>query len=138
MPTLEPDYLNAVGVDKLPGHLGIRITVSRAGHVEAVMQVAGHLMAPNGFLHAGSLVTLADTACGCGTLAALPTEAAGFTTIELKSNHLATIREGWVHCTATAIHLGISTQVWDAVCTDKSTGKVLSHYRCTQMVLQRR
>ena len=90
-------------------------------------------MAPNGFLHAGTLVTLADTSCGYGCTLNLPPGAAGFTTIELKSNHLATARDGVVQCVARLAHAGRTTQVWDATVTHN--GKALALFRCTQMVL---
>ena len=83
----------------------------------------------------GSIVTLADTAAGCGCMAHLPEGATGFTTIELKSNHLGTTRDGTVDCTARAAHLGKTTQVWDAVVTHRESGKTLALFRCTQMVL---
>jgi len=93
------------------------------------------LLAPNGFLHAGSVVSLADTCAGYGCIANLPEGAQGFTTIELKSNYLATAREGVVECVATAAHLGRTTQVWDAIATVKATAKKLVLFRCTQLVL---
>ena len=99
------------------------------------MPVGPALMAPNGFLHAGSIVTLADTSAGCGCMASLPAGANGFTTIELKSNHLGTTRDGTLDCTARAAHLGKTTQVWDAVVTHRESGKTLALFRCTQMVL---
>lgn len=119
----------------LPGHLGIVITHGAAGEVRAEMAVRHELMAPNGFLHAGSLVTLADTCAGYGCLNSLPEGANGFTTIELKSNHLGTARDGAVLCTAKAVHLGRTTQVWDATVTHRESGKTLALFRCTQMVL---
>lgn len=119
----------------LPGHLGIVITHVGPREVRAEAPVRLALMAPNGFLHAGSVVTLADTSAGCGCLAALPEGAAGFTTIELKSNHLGTARDGTIDCVATAAHLGRTTQVWDAVVTHRETGKTIALFRCTQMVL---
>ena len=92
-------------------------------------------VAPNEFLHAASIVALADTSCGYGTIAHLPAGAQSFTTIELKSNHLATVREGSISCIATAQHLGKTTQVWDAVVSDEASGKKLALFRCTQMIL---
>lgn len=133
MPT--PDDFNQRGAQNLPGHLGIVITQVEAGEVRAEMPVRTTLMAPNGFLHAGSLVTLADTCAGYGCMASLPDGATGFTTVELKSNHLGTAREGIVTCVATAVHLGRTTQVWDAVVRHQDTGKTLALFRCTQMVL---
>ena len=92
-------------------------------------------MAPNGFLHAGTVVTLADSACGYACVAHLPEGASGFTTIELKSNHLGTARDGTIEVLATAGHLGRTTQVWDATVTHRESGKTIALFRCTQMVL---
>lgn len=129
------DKLNERGAGKLPGHLGIVITALGAGEVRAELKVAPHVMAPNGYLHAGSIVTLADTACGYGSFATLPDGARGFTTVELKSNFLGTALEGTIECVAKPQHLGRNTQVWDAVVTHRETGKTLALFRCTQMML---
>lgn len=123
------------GAGFLPGHLGIQVTQVQGGEVLAHLDVKPFLLAPNGFLHAGSVVTLADTAAGYGCVANLPEGASGFTTVELKSNHLGTAREGRVLCVARAVHLGRTTQVWDAVVTSQSSGKTMALFRCTQMVL---
>ena len=93
------------------------------------------LLAPNGYLHAATVVALADTACGLATRALLPDGAAGFTTIELKSNFLGTVREGRIATVATNAHAGRTTQVWDAVVRDTASGKSLALFRCTQSVL---
>lgn len=119
----------------LPGHLGIVVTRIAPGEVHAEMAVRHELMAPNGFLHAGSLVTLADSSAGCGCMSSLPEGATGFTTIELKSNHLGTVRDGVALCVARAVHLGRTTQVWDATVTHRESGKTLVLFRCTQLVL---
>ena len=119
----------------LPGLVGVEIvTVSREA-VASRMAVRREVMAPNGFLHAASVIALADTSCGYGCLATLPEGAQGFTTIELKSNFLGTAREGHVACRATPVHLGRTTQVWDALVTNEATGAKIALFRCTQMVL---
>jgi 1,4-dihydroxy-2-naphthoyl-CoA hydrolase len=133
MPT--PEQFNQRGATNLPGHLGIVIKQSLGKEIHAEMPVTQFLMAPNGFLHAGSVVTLADTSAGFGCLANLPEGAVGFTTIELKSNHLGTARDGTVECVATAVHLGKTTQVWDSVVKHRESGKTIALFRCTQMVL---
>jgi uncharacterized protein (TIGR00369 family) len=91
--------------------------------------------APNAYVHAGSVVTLADTVAGFATYAHLPEGAVSFTTIELKSNFLGTVREGAIACRAWAQHLGRNTHVWDAEVVAESTGKKIALFRCTQMVL---
>ncbi|NTW84843.1 MAG: PaaI family thioesterase [Holophagaceae bacterium] len=133
---LTPASFNQRGSDCLPGHLGMVITHVAKGELRIELPVTRALMAPNGFLHAGSIVALADTAAGYGCIASLPEGAAGFTTLELKSNHLGTAREGTLDCVAKAAHLGRTTQVWDAVVSHRETGKTLALFRCTQMVLQ--
>jgi uncharacterized protein (TIGR00369 family) len=92
-------------------------------------------MAPNGFLHAATVIALADTSCGYGCVANLPQGASGFTTLELKSNFLGTTRESAIACRAIPVHLGRTTQVWDAVVTIEGSEKKIALFRCTQMVL---
>ncbi|WP_136659041.1 PaaI family thioesterase [Nitratireductor sp. XY-223] len=129
------DEWNSRGDDYLPGHLGIVFHKVDPDLVEARFSVMTSLMAWNGFLHAGSVVTLADTCCGYGTLRSLPAGADGFTTVDLVSNFLGTARDGHVLCRATPLHKGRTTQVWDAVVTAEESGKTMAHFRCTQMIL---
>ena len=132
---LTAEHFNQRGAENLPGHLGIVITHVGPKEVRSELLVRKVLLAPNGFLHAGSVVTLADTSAGYGCIAHLPVDATGFTTIELKSNHIGTALEGTIECVATAVHLGRTTQVWDALVTHRETGKTIALFRCTQMVL---
>ncbi|ALL12275.1 PaaI family thioesterase [Caulobacter henricii] len=122
----------------LPDLLGLEWLEARAGYVKGRFTVARHHMAPNGFLHAASVIALADSACGYGCVVSLPQGATGFTTIELKSNFLGTVLEGGVLCEASLLHGGRTTQVWDAVVTAEATGKTIALFRCTQMVLHPR
>jgi uncharacterized protein (TIGR00369 family) len=129
------EALNERGVGRLPGLLGIVFTRVDAAEIAAELAVRAELMAPNGFLHAGSIVTLADTTCGYGCFANLPQGATGYTTIELKSNHLGTAKEGTIASYAKAVHMGRTTQVWDSVVTHKESNKTIALFRCTQMIL---
>jgi uncharacterized protein (TIGR00369 family) len=132
---MTPEVFNQKGAGKLPGHLGILITHADASQVRAELPVTQTLMAPNGYLHAGSIVTLADTCAGYGCMCALPNGATGFTTIELKSNHLGTARDGTIVAIATPVHLGRTTHVWDAIVTHRETTKAIATFRCTQLIL---
>jgi uncharacterized protein (TIGR00369 family) len=133
MITLE-DF-NKVGAGKLPAHLGIVVTHVSEAELRAELPLNETHMAPNGFLHAGTVVTLADTCAGYGCVANLPPGATGFTTIELKSNHLGTARQGTILGSAKPAHLGKTTQVWDAIVTHKESGKTIALFRCTQLIL---
>lgn len=133
MKTLED--MNRFGTETLPGHLGIVVTHMATGELHAELPVRKCVMAPNGYLHAGTVVSLADTAAGYGCLSSLPSGAESFTTIELKSNHLGTAREGTLLAVATGVHLGRTTQVWDVTVTHKDTGKTIALFRCTQLLI---
>ena len=129
------DQINRRGEGYLPGLLGIEFVKVDEQGVESRLAVRKALMAPNGFLHAASVIALADTSAGYGCVRLLPEGAKGFTTIELKSNFLGTALEGTIYCQATPAHLGRTTQVWDAVVTNEATGAKIALFRCTQMVL---
>jgi uncharacterized protein (TIGR00369 family) len=123
------------GDGHLPGLIGVRFTAVAENRIDAELDIRSELLAPNGYLHAATVIALADTACGYGCLAHLPAGAANFTTIELKANFLGTVREGTIACVAAAAHLGKTTQIWDAVVADGTRGRRIALFRCTQLIL---
>jgi len=134
-PQCDAAFFNARSPGALPGLLGVEILEVGQGRLRAQLAVEPRHYAPNGFLHAGTVVTLADTGAGYACVAHLPEGASGFTTIELKSNHLATAKDGIIIAELSAAHLGRTTQVWDATVTHRETGRTIALFRCTQMVL---
>ena len=129
------DVMKQRGTGRLPGLVGFRILEIEQGKVVAELDIRPDLLAPNGYLHAATVIALADTACGYGCIAHLPDGAENFTTIELKTNFLGTAREGTLACVAKPVHLGRTTQVWDATVTRVADGGTIALFRCTQMVL---
>lgn len=129
------ESLNAWSPGSLVELLGISIVLVEEGRLTSELPVRPELMAPNGYLHAATVVAIADTTAGFGTRAHLPDGALGFTTIELKSNFLGTAREGVVDCEARLVHGGRTTQVWDATVTHRESGRTIALFRCTQMIL---
>src|SRR3954466_10904801 len=119
------DELNDLLPGTLPGLLGIVFTAHEPGRIEGHLHVRPEVLAPNGYLHAATVIGLADTACGLATRALLPEGSAGFTTIELKTNFLGTAREGRITTVATNVHAGRTTQVWDAVVASTGTAKTV-------------
>jgi uncharacterized protein (TIGR00369 family) len=113
----------------------MRFTKVEPDEVVATIEVRRALGAWNGYLHAGTVTSLADTCCGYGTVCSLPTGASGFTTIELKSNLIGTARDGLVICTARPVHKGRTTQVWDAEVRRSSDDAVIACFRNTQLIL---
>lgn len=129
------DQLNARSQGFLPGLIGIEFTGFEARQLTSRLVIRPELLAPNGYLHAATVIALADTTCGYGTLQNLPSGAENFTTIELKSNFLSTARDGSISCIATLVHSGRTTQIWDAQITDEASGKTIALFRCTQLIL---
>ena len=123
-----------LGHGRLPGLIGIEVSSIEDGKAVMRLPLRDELLAPNGYLHAATVVALADSACGYGCIAYLPEGATGFTTIELKTNFLGTILEGTLVCEARRAHGGRTTQVWDATVTTE-VGKTLALFRCTQLLL---
>ncbi len=127
--------LNEAGASLFPGMLGIEVLEIADGVVQARLAVQEKHLAPNGFLHAGAVVGLADTACGYGSILSLPEGGIGFTTIELKTNFLRTALKGTITCEARLAHSGRTTQLWDATVSDED-GRAMALFRCTQLVLR--
>jgi len=130
--------MNDFARDRHPGMVGVEILTCEPACVTGRLGVRHDLVAGTGFLWAPVIVTLADWLCAVGTGANLP-EGASFTTIELKTNFLGTVREGGaVHGRAVPVHRGRTTQVWDVDVTDESNGKTIALFRCTQMIIAKR
>ena len=130
------DRMSAAMEGRLPGLFGVALLSIEPGAVETRLALKPEHLAPNDFLHAGTVITLADTSAGMGCLASLPEGAMGFTTVELKTNFLATAREGALRCNARLIHGGSRTQVWDATVGREDDERVIALFRCTQFLLR--
>jgi uncharacterized protein (TIGR00369 family) len=127
--------LQEAGAGFLPGLLGIEFDGVEDGVVRAHLALRQAHFAPNGYVHAATLVALADTAAGYGCLLNLPEGGTGFTTIELKTNFMRSAREGTITCEAHLVHGGRTTQLWDAT-IDDAEGRRMAVFRCTQLVLR--
>lgn len=133
-PNVDIEGFHTRQVGTLPDRYGARVTGLSEGRMAMQLEIQPWMMAPNGFLHAASVILLADTCAGYATIAHLPDGAKGFTTIELKSNFLGTSKQGVMRTEAVAEHLGRTTQVWSATVFNADDRK-LALFRCTQMIL---
>jgi 1,4-dihydroxy-2-naphthoyl-CoA hydrolase len=127
--------LREAGSQHLPGLIGIDVYEAGGGLARARVELDERHWAPNGYLHAGTVVSLADTACGYGCILSLPEGATGFTTIELKTNFVRSVKAGTIECEARLAHGGRTTQIWDATVADQAGG-TMALFRCTQLMLR--
>src|SRR5215207_3658920 len=70
--------LNERGIGRLPGLIGLEVLEAEEGRLATRLELRDELLAPNGYLHAATIVALADTSCGYGTFVGLPEGAEGF------------------------------------------------------------
>jgi 1,4-dihydroxy-2-naphthoyl-CoA hydrolase len=118
--------------------LGIEL-VGEGEETSARLTVRHDLIAGTGYLWAPVVLTVADALCAFGVSRHWPDDAVSFTTVEAKANFLGSAKEGEVVAgRATPLHLGRTTQVWDASVTNESTGRAMAAYRCTQLILYAR
>lgn len=118
------------------------ITIEEDGEADRVVgrfEVTHDLIAGTGFLWAPAVIALCDALCAFGVSRNWPAHATSFTTVESKANFMSSAREGeHVEAIATPLHLGSSTQVWDATARNDTTGRTMAAYRCTQLILSSR
>ena len=131
---LNVKQMNSLAKDSFVSHLGIKITkVNKKGAV-AKLKVSKAIMAPNALIHGGAITSLADTACGFGTMYHLKKDQM-FATIELKTNFISAVQRGIIVCEATLIHKGKTLHVWDSKIFEEKSLKVIALFRCTQMII---
>ena len=131
MRTVPPPY----DVNAFLKLLGIEI-FGEGDQTSARLRVRHELIAGTGYLWAPVVVTIADALCAFGVGRHWPNHAAGFTTVEAKANFLSSASEAdEVAGTATPVHLGSTTQVWDAHVRNVTTDRDMAVYRCTQLIL---
>jgi 1,4-dihydroxy-2-naphthoyl-CoA hydrolase len=134
-PAAYAELFNANQDDTLMARLNMHWTAIEAGHAQGRMVLEPWHFAGNGYVHAGSVVAFADTACGHGCTASRPEGAYGFTTVELKSNFIGTARGGALICDAALAHGGRTTQIWDCKVIAEAERRVIALFRCTQLLL---
>jgi uncharacterized protein (TIGR00369 family) len=134
-PEITAAVLNARARGQFAGLVGIEVVDLGDAGLRSRLVLRPDLLAANGYVHAATLVALADTTCGFGALAFLPDGARSYATLELHSSFVGAARDGAVLCAATPTELGRQTQSWEAVCVTEGDGRRLAVFRCTQLVL---
>lgn len=117
--------------------LGIEFKTLEKDLVVMTMPVDERTHQPAGFLHGGASVLLAETAASIGGFLNVDQEKQAVFGMEINANHVKSKREGVVTATATPLHIGRTTMVWDIKITDEN-GDLICISRCTLGVVDRR
>lgn len=126
-------HLNAISENTIIELLGIKYTKVGDNFIQGTMPVDQRTHQPHGLLHGGASVVLAET---LGSVAANLAVADDKVCVglEVNANHIRSIKKGTVTGTATAVHIGYSTQIWQIeicnerqqlVCTSRLTVAVI-------------
>lgn len=92
--------------------LNIEFTDMTKTTLTARMPVNSRVHQPDGVLHGGASVALAESLGSCAAFIFLDSKDVVVRGIEIAANHVKSIREGYVTAEATAVHLGKTTQLW--------------------------
>jgi len=127
----------ALGKGTMGDHLGIRFSELGDHYLKATMPVDHRTKQPYGLLHGGASVTLAETLGSVGS--ALVIDQDNFICVgqEINANHIRSVRNGQVTGTATPIHLGASSHVWEIRIHDEQD-KLVCISRLTVAILKKR
>jgi uncharacterized protein (TIGR00369 family) len=119
----------------LSEHLGIELKEVSKEKVVATMPVERRVHQPFGLLHGGASVVLAETVASIGAWMHAHEAGKAAVGLEINANHLRGKRDGVVTATATPLHLGRATHVWEVRLTDEA-GKLVCISRCTMAVIE--
>jgi 1,4-dihydroxy-2-naphthoyl-CoA hydrolase len=130
------EQIAALGKNTMSEHLGMVFTEIGANHIKATMPVDHRTVQPYGLLHGGASLALAETLGSVGAALTLDPSKYICVGIEINANHLRSVKKGLVTGTATPIHIGLTTQVWDIRIQDEH-GRLLCVSRHTVAVLKK-
>jgi uncharacterized protein (TIGR00369 family) len=123
--------------DTLMEHLGMEILEATRDSVVMRMPVDGRTHQPAGLLHGGASVALAESAASLGTQLNVDSATQQAVGIEINANHIKSVTSGFVVATASPVHRGHTTMVWDIRIVDESN-KLVCISRCTVGIIKKR
>jgi 1,4-dihydroxy-2-naphthoyl-CoA hydrolase len=126
--------VNAMNQNNMIGLLGISMLEATVDRVVATMPVQPKVHQPFGLLHGGASVALAETVASFGAYLNVMDSGMGAVGLEINANHLRGKRDGIVTATATPLHKGRSTHVWQVEIKDEE-GKMVCISRCTLAIV---
>ena len=136
--TIKPlDLLNERQKNTMVGFLGIEITEITENSLSGKMPVDDRHTQIMGVLHGGASVVLAETLGSIASNLSVDTEKYACMGLEINANHIRPVPKGkWVFGTATALHVGKTTHVWEIKLTNEE-GKLTCISRITMAVVER-
>jgi uncharacterized protein (TIGR00369 family) len=129
--------INAVNKNTLMETLGIEFIDIGKDFLVAKMEVTPKLHQPDGVLHGGATVALAESVGSAASYISVNKDTQMIRGIVISANHLKGISKGYVYAKATPIHRGRTTQLWEIKVTDDNDN-LISHCKLSTMILKRK
>ena len=117
--------------------LGIEFNTVEKGRIVATMPVNEQTRQPFGILHGGASVALAETVASVGAVELIDLDKEICFGLEINANHIKAKKDGEVTATATVLHQGRTTMVWDIKITDEADDLICVS-RCTMAVVPKK
>lgn len=130
------EYVNSHRHGTASEALGITVIEVAEDRLVATMPIGPSHRQPGGYLHGGISVVLAETVASLGSMFHIDRERQMAFGLEINANHVRPKRDGVVTATATPLHLGRTTHVWDVRIVDEQ-GRLVCVSRCTVAVVER-
>lgn len=102
----------------------------------AKMPVTPKVHQPDGVLHGGASVALAESVGSAASHIFLDTENYFIRGLEISANHVKSIKEGFVYAKATLLHKGRTTQLWQIQITNQEKA-LISNCKLTTIALSK-
>ena len=128
------DALNALSADTMVSHLGIKITEIGDDFLRGTMPVDSRTVQPMRLLHGGASVALAESLGSLAATLCVDTRKYACVGLEINANHVRAAREGTVTGTATPVHIGRRTQIWQ-IKIENEAGQLICISRLTLAVI---
>ncbi len=125
---------NAITKNTLMETLSIEYVEIGEEHLIARMPVNSRVYQPDGVLHGGAMVALAESVGSAAAIVFMNPSKLTIRGIEISANHVKSVKSGYVYATAKPIHLGKTTQVWDIKITDEEK-RLISAVKLTTIAL---
>ena len=130
------EELNSLSKNTLAEVLGIQFSAIGENWLEATMPVNNNTLQPYGLLHGGASAALAETVGSVASSLCINQEKQICVGLEINCNHVRGKKEGLVTATASPLHIGASTHVWDIKIKDERA-RLICVSRLTMAILKK-
>ncbi len=130
------EIINQGMKESLIGNLGIEVTKTGDGMVEGFLLLSEKNSRPDGILHGGANLALAETLAGLGSMLLVNLKEYDVFGTQVSGNHTGVLMKGKALATAKIIHQGNKTHIWNVDIRNEE-GRLISTVRVTNMIVKR-